>query len=368
MSPVHSHAEDDPSHEGLSPDDQRARSLIAAAQSAADRIAGELRSLRPLSVLPVSSHEVLLTSARALHAALAQLDGLRGGGVEQARPELATLDAVPLAYAVCEDAHADGVMVRVDPRATSGAFRGDGAALRRILRLLVSSAGAVDANGEVTLTVEVDSATVSFGVSWDDAPVRSAMMEEERAWLEREVLAQAGTLRIHGGRCRIRFAREPVATRSMMPDDLAREVLDLRRERDTFVHEVERTSSELQAVRDESEEMRRRFSRVEASMANAVNDLHRAFESLEAMAALMEGDAALRGEMLTAAQMGHARVSQLIDEVDAVAARSMPPWTRGQPDDAVEPGGTMWPSVSALQPERAPVFPELDATGSDRDE
>ena len=65
MSPAHSPAQDDPSLDDGDSDDQRTRSLIVSAQAAADRIAGEVRALSPLSPLPVASHEALLGSARA---------------------------------------------------------------------------------------------------------------------------------------------------------------------------------------------------------------------------------------------------------------------------------------------------------------
>lgn len=308
------------------------RPLLAAAQAASDRLASEIRAIE--GAVPEPAAGALRESLRALHAALFQMHALHGGPALPT-PVRARVDPLSVACEVVEEAQAEGLAVEVNARGTVGTIDVDGVELRRLLRWLVDRALS-NASGAVRVSVFAEEDSVVFELPWHDE-LSEGVAAQERAWLERAVGAIAGRLGFVEGRARVLLPREATVPFDSSLEELAREVQDLRRERATHAHEVERTSCALHSAQLETELLRRQLSRIERSTIRAVGDLQKTFESLEAMAGLVADPDGLGRDLETVTQSGLARVMELVAEVDTAAmsaANSMTPAWSGPPSDA----------------------------------
>ncbi|MEZ4409805.1 MAG: hypothetical protein R3A52_25525 [Polyangiales bacterium] len=332
------------------------RPLLSAVQAAADRVQREFRALGGDRVRAL---EPLAAELKALHVALFQIHALYGGVLDPG-PGV-PVDAVSLLYTVADEVYDAGVRVRVECRSPGGVFHADPPAARRILKFLVDRASAVLTDRWVPVTVLVSADAVAFEIPWEEEEGNLLTLLEERAWLESEVAAQRGVFTTDGARARLEFARVPLEQDVETPESLVREVLDLRRERDTFLLQVERTSSELQVMQSESEDLRRRFNRLERTLTAAAGDLGRAFESIEALSGLLSPDEPMRNDIESAARLGGARVEELAAEVETLSASQAPVWARdGSVPEETPPDHEAWSQLRALQVERPPRFPELE--------
>lgn len=305
----------------------RMRALLAAAQAAADRLAGEVRALE--GAVPDASAGALREGLRALNTALFQMHALHGGP-SLATPVRARVDPLSVACEVSEEAHAEGLDVEVDARGAIGTVDVDRGELRRLLRWLVDRALS-STTGAVRVGLGCVDDAVVFELPWHDE-LSEGVAAQERAWLERAVTAIAGRLAFDEGRVRVILPREASEPFDSSLEELAREVRVLRRERQTHAHEVERTSCALHSAQVEVEALRRQLTRVEHSTLRAVGDLQRTFESLEAMAGLVSDPDGLSRDLETVTQSGLARVMELVAEVDTAAmsaANSVTPGWQG---------------------------------------
>ncbi len=293
------------------------RPLLSAAHGAADRISSEVRSFGGDQG---SAFGPMREALRSLNTALFHLHALYGGVLTPVRRAAQLprrrLPRVEAGRRVHRRGHAAAGRV---PCAV-----GDGAGRGRspppVLCFVIERAAAVQTDGWVSLRVHIEAERIGLEFPWDDDPSSLAVLEEERRWITQEATLLGGAAVFAAETVTVWLAREAALADAQAPEVLVREVLDLRRERDTFIHHVERTTSELVAIQSETEDLRRRMSRMERSMAGAVNDLHRTFGTINALAALVKGNPALRNELLAASQLGEARVDQFIDEVEAVTS------------------------------------------------
>ena len=180
--------------------------------------------------------------------------------------------------------------------------------------------------------------------------------EEARLLLrraERERAARKHAEKFIEDRSRELYLKDQELTRKNQ--ELTNVERDLRRERDTFIHHVERATGELVAIQSETEDLRRRMARMERSMAGAVNDLHRTFGTLNALAALVKGNPALRNELLSASALGEARVDQFLDEVEAVTSAGALSLVRDGTEDPRGASGS-----GSLAAPRAAIFDDDD--------
>lgn len=309
-----------------------ARPLLAAAQAATDRLASEIRALGEGVSEPAAS--TLRESLRALHSALFQLHALHGGPALPTPPR-ARVDPLSVACEVTEEAQEEGMPVEIDVRGAVGTIHADGTELRRLLRWLVDRAVS-STSGAVRVRVEAEGAWVAFDLPWHDE-IAEGVAAQERAWLERAAGAIAGRLVFADGRVRVLLPREAALPFDSSLEELAQEVQDLRRQRATHAHEVERTTCALHSAQLEAEALRRQLGRVERSTLRAVGDLQRTFESLEAMAGLVADPDGLGRDLGVITQSGLARVMELVAEVDTAAmtaANSVSPAWSGPPADA----------------------------------
>lgn len=309
-----------------------ARPLLAAAQAASDRLASEIRALEGAVSEPAAS--TIRESVRALHTALFQMHALHGGPA-LAKPVRARIDPLSIACEVTEEAQSEGLSVEVDARGTIGTIAVDGGELRRLLRWLVDRALS-STSGTVRLGVSPEGDSVAFELPWHDE-LSEGLAAQERAWLERAAGALAGRLAFVDGCVRLMLPREATVPFDSSLEELAREVQDLRRERQTHAHEVERTSCALHSAQLEAEALRRQLSRIERSTLRAVGDLQKTFESLEAMAGLVADPNGLGRDLEAVTQSGLARVMELVAEVDTAAmsaGSSLSPAWSGPPSDA----------------------------------
>jgi hypothetical protein len=296
---------------------QMTRPLLSAAHGAADRIASEVRSMGG-----DHGHTFgpLREALRSLNTALFHLHALYGGVLAPSTAQPTSIDAVTLAWKLADEYVDGAIRLRVDCRVPSAMVLVEGARLRRVLCFVIERAAAVQTDGWVSLRVRVEAERVGMEFPWDDDPSSVAVLEEERRWVSQEAAQLGGAATFGVESVTIWLPREAALADAQAPEVLVREVLDLRRERDTFIHHVERATSELVAIQSETEDLRRRMSRMERSMAGAVNDLHRTFGSLSALGALVSGNPSLRNELLSACALGEARVDEFMDEVEAVTS------------------------------------------------
>jgi hypothetical protein len=328
------------------------RPLLSAAHGAADRISSEVRALGGDHGAPFGP---LRESVRSLNTALFHLHALYGGVLSPAAAQPTSLDVVALAWKLADE-YADGsVRLRVDSRVPTAMVLVEGGRLRRVLCFVIERAAAVQTDGWVALRVRIEAERVGMEFPWDDDPSSLAVLEEERRWIKQETAQLGGTASFTRDSITLWLPREAALADAQAPEVLVREVLDLRRERDTFIHHVERATSELVAIQSETEDLRRRMSRMERSMAGAVNDLNRTFATINALAAMVKGNPSLRGELLAASSLGEARVDQFIDEVEAVTSAGALSLVRDGTDDARGEAGS-------LAAPRAAVFDDEEQT------
>jgi hypothetical protein len=303
------------------------RPLLASAQAATDRLASEIRALE--GALPDPSASALREGLRALHAALFQMHALHGGPV-LARPARARVDPLSVVCDVVEEAQQEGLAVEVDARGTIGTIDASGPELQRLLRWLVDRATS-GTSGVVRVVVSADGPTVVVALPWHDE-IAEGVGAQERDWLERAAGALSGRLDFVEGKVRLLLPREATVPFDSSLEELAREVQDLRRERQTRAHEVERSTCALRSAQVEAELARRQLSRIERSTLRAVGDLQKTFESLDAMSGLVADPDGLGRDLQAVSQSGLARVMELVAEVDTAAmtaANSVtPPWSQ----------------------------------------
>ncbi|MDB4928585.1 MAG: hypothetical protein JWM10_1069 [Myxococcaceae bacterium] len=335
---------------------QMTRPLLSAAHGAADRIASELRAMggdQGASFAP------LRESVRSLSTALFHLHALYGGILSPSAAQPTSLDVVALAWKLADEYVDGAIRLRVDSRVPTAMVLVEGGRLRRVLCFVIERAAAAQTDGWVSVRVRIEAERVGMEFPWDDDPTSLAVLAEERRWITQETALLGGTASFERDAVTVWLPREAAVADAQAPEVLVREVLDLRRERDTFIHHVERATSELVAIQSETEDLRRRMSRMERSMAGAVNDLNRTFAGINALAAMVKGNPALRTELLAAASLGEARVDQFIDEVEAVTSDGALSLVRdGTDDPRGEPGSLAAP--------RAAVFDEDDENTSVR--
>ncbi len=334
---------------------QMTRPLLSAAHGAADRISSELRAMGGDHG---PSFGALRDAVRSLHTALFHLHALYGGVLQRSAAESTSVDVVALAWKLADEYGEGPVRLRIECRAPSATVLVDGGGLRRIMAFVIERAAAVQTDGWVTLGVRIEAERVGMEFPWEDDATSAAVLAEERRWVSQEASQLGGSAVFTGDTLVVWLPRQVALADAQAPEALVREVLDLRRERDTFIHHVERTTSELAAIQSETEDLRRRMSRMERSMAGAVNDLHRTFDSIGALAGMMKGNPALRGELLAAGQMGAARVDQFMDEVEAVTSAGALSLVRDGTEDPREASG----SAASLAAPRAAVFEDDEPT------
>ena len=329
---------------------QMTRPLLSAAHGAADRISSEVRSL---SGDHGPGFGPLREAVRSLNTALFHLHALYGGILSPAATQPASIDAVALAWKLADEYTDGAIRLRVDCRVPSAMVLVEGSRLRRVICFVVERAAAVHTDGWVTLRVRIEAERIGMEFPWDDDPASLAVLEEERRWVTQEVSLLGGTAAFGSETIIFWLPREAALADAQAPEALVREVLDLRRERDTFIHHVERATGELVAIQNETEDLRRRMSRMERSMAGAVNDLHRTFETINALASTVKGNPTLRNEMLSVSALGEARVDQFMDEVETVTSAGALSLVRDGTEDPR--GGT-----ASLAAPRVAVFDDDD--------
>ncbi len=296
---------------------QMTRPLLSAAHGAADRISSEVRSL---SGEQGPGFGPLREAVRSLNTALFHLHALYGGILSPASTQPASIDAVALAWKLADEYTDSAIRLRVDCRVPSAMVLVEGVRLRRVICFVVERAAAVHTDSCVTMRVRIEAERVGMECPWDDDSSSLAVLDEEHRWVKQELSVLGGTAVFGNETVILWLPREAAQADAQAPEALVREVLDLRRERDTFIHHVERATGELVAIQSETEDLRRRMSRMERSMAGAVNDLHRSFETINALASSVRGNPALRNEMLAICAQGEARVDQFMDEVEIVTS------------------------------------------------
>ena len=317
---------------------QMTRPLLSAAHGAADRIAAELRALDGEQRAPFGG---LREAVRSLNTALFHLHALYGGMLSPAATQPACVDVVALAWKLADEYVDGAVRLRVDCRVPSATVLVEAGRLRRVLSFVIERAAAVQTDGWVALRMRIEAERIGMEFPWDEAPSSLAVLEEERRWVAQETTHLGGTAAFGPESVTLWLPREAALGDAQAPAVLVREVLDLRRERDTFIHHVERTTSELVAAQGESEDLRRRMSRMERSMAGAVNDLHRTFEALHAVAAQVKGNPVLRTELLSISALGEARVDQFLDEVEAATSADALSLVRDGTEDPRDDSGSL---------------------------
>lgn len=333
---------------------QMTRPLLSAAHGAADRISSELRALGGDHV---PGFAPLHEAVRSLHTALFHLHALYGGVLQRVSAQSTSIDVVALAWKLVDE-YGDGpARLRVECRVPSVMVLADGAGLRRAIAFVVERAAAVETDGWVTLRVRVEAERAGLEFPWEDDALSAAVLAEERRWIHQEVSQLGGSASFETGTVVLWLPRQVAAVGAQDSDALVREVLDLRRERETIIHHVERTTSELVAIQGETEDLRRRMSSMERSMAGAVNDLHRTFDAIGSLAGLVKNNPALRAELLAATQTGEARVDQFQDEVEAVTSDGALSLVRDGTDDAGED-----PEAASLAAPRPAVFDDEEPT------
>lgn len=295
----------------------------------------------------------LREALRSLNTALFHLHALYGGVLTPSAAQPTSVDAVALAWKLADEYVEGSIRLRVECRVPSAMVLVEAGRLRRVLCFIIERAAAVQTDGRVSLRVRIEAERVGMEFPWDDDPSSAAVLEEERRWIQQEVGSLGGSVAFVDEVVTLWLPREAALADAQAPEVLVREVLDLRRERDTFIHHVERATSELVAIQSETEDLRRRMSRMERSMAGAVNDLHRTFGSINALAALVRGNPALRNELLAASSLGEARVDQFMDEVEAVTSAGALSLVRDGTDDGAE-------GTSSLAAPRAATFDDHD--------
>lgn len=318
---------DDPAHHAL------ARPLLSAAQASSDRLASELRALQ--GVIPEHAAGTLRESLRALHSALFQLHALNGT-TPQAGPPRSRVDALGLACEVVEAARAEGLSVEIDARGPTCAIEAEAGALHRLLRWLLDRA-ASGSTAAVRLGLGSTKTAVSFEVPWSDE-LPEVVRAQERAWLERAVGALAGRVSFEGSRVRVLLPRAATLPAESTFEELTRELRDLRHERATRAHEVERASCALHSAQREAEALRRQLTHVEQRVAAAVDDLQKTFESLEAMAKLVSEPEGFGRELESVTHSGLGRVMELSIDLDTASlstASSVSPTWSGPPASGV---------------------------------
>lgn len=339
---------------------QMTRPLLSAAHGAADRIAWELRSMGGDHV---PSFGPLREAVRSLNTALFHLHALYGGVLAPGAAQPASIDAVALAWKLADEYIDGAVRLRVDCRVPSAMVLVEGGRLRRVLCFVIERAAAVQTDGWVALRVRIEAERIGMEFPWDDDPSSAAVLEEERRWIAQETAHLGGTATFAPQTITVWLPRAAALADAQAPEVLVREVLDLRRERDTFIHHVERATSELVAIQGETEDLRRRMSRMERSMAGAVNDLHRTFGSLSALAAMVKGNPALRSELISATALGEARVDQFLDEVEAVTSAGALSLVRDGTDGARGDASLAAPRAAVFDDEEPTVVRALGHRG-----
>lgn len=327
------------------------RPLLGAAQSAADRLASEIRALG--DSLPEPVGRTMRESLRALHAALTQLDEVHGGSIRPSHS--ARVDPLKVMCEVAEAAHFDGVAVELDARGAFGELNVDESELRRMLRWLVDRASS-NTTGTVRVEMRGEAGEVVLCLPWHDEFAESVSAQEQ-AWLERSVDALAGRLEFADGRVHVRLPRGGAAPAESSFGDLAREVNDLRRERLSHAQEVERATCALHSAQLEAEAARRQLSRIERSTLRAVADLQHTFESLEAMAGLVVESDGIGRDLQVVSQSGLARVMELVAEVDTAAMSSA---------NSIAPTWSDAPNLSGIQAPRE-LLDLIEEEGFDSD-
>lgn len=296
---------------------QMTRPLLSAAHGAADRISAAVRTMGGDQS---ASFGPLREAVRSLHTALFHLHALYGGVLSPSVAQPSSVDAVALAWKLADEYIDGAIRLRIDCRVPSAMVLVESGRLRRVLCFVIERAAAAQTDGWVALRVRVEAERIGMEFPWDDDPSSLAVLEEERRWITQETSHLGGTASFGADTVTVWLPREAALADAQAPEVLVREVLDLRRERDTFIHHVERATSELVAIQNETDDLRRRMSRMERSMASAVNDLHRTFESVSSLASMVKGNSTLRNELLSASALGEARVDQFLDEVEAVTS------------------------------------------------
>jgi hypothetical protein len=331
---------------------QMTRPLLSAAHGAADRISSEVRAMGGDHGASFGS---MRDALRSLNTALFHLHALYGGVLTPAAAQPTSLDAVAFAWKLADEYVDGAVRLRVDCRVPSAMVLVEAGRLRRVLCFIIERAAAIQTDGWVSLRVRIEAERVGMEFPWDEDPSSLAVLEEERRWITQETSQLGGTATFGVESITVWLPREAALADAQAPEVLVREVLDLRRERDTFIHHVERATSELVAIQSETEDLRRRMSRMERSMAGAVNDLHRTFGTINALAALVKGNPALRNELLSASALGEARVDQFLDEVEAVTSAGALSLVRDGTEDPRGGSGS-----GSLAAPRAAIFEDND--------
>lgn len=333
---------------------QMTRPLLSAAHGAADRISSELRAMG-------GDHNPgfgpLRDAVRSLHTALFHLHALYGGVLQRSAAQPTSIDAVALAWKLADEYSDGAVRLRVECRVPSALVLVDNGGLRRVLAFVIERAAAVQTDGRVTLGVRMEAERVGLDLPWEDDVASAAVLVEERRWITQEASQLGGSAAFGSGVLTLWLPRQLAVADAQAPEVLVREVLDLRRERDTFIHHVERTTSELAAIQSETEDLRRRMSRMERSMAGAVNDLHRTFDSISALSGMVKGNPALRSDLIAESQRGEARVDQFLDEVEAVTSAGALSLVRDGTEDPRDEQ-----SSASLAAPRAAVFEDDEPT------
>lgn len=333
-----------------------ARPLVAAVQTSVDRLQRELRALDDLNVPGLGA---LKAELKSLHTTLFQLHALYGGGAPY--PDGVPVEALAMLYTVADEVFDRGVRVRVKCTSPGAVFYSDPPSVRRLLRFLIETAGAILTDGWVPVTVTVETDSVYFELPWEACDFSLSTEREERAWIDAEAQRQHAVFSTDGAIARLRFARVARASDLETPESLVREVLDLRRERETFIHQVERTASELQVIQNESEDLRRSFNRLERTLTTATDDLGRAFDSIGALTGLLPQSEPLRDNLESAARLGCARVEELSAEVENLSASWAPVWARdGSVPEETPPEHEAWAQLRALKADPPPNLAELD--------
>jgi len=331
---------------------QMTRPLLSAAHGAADRISSEVRAMGGDHG---SSFGSLREAVRSLHTALFHLHALYGGVLSPSAAQPTSIDAVALAWKLADEYVDGAIRLRVDCRVPSAMVLVEGGRLRRVLCFIIERAAAVQTDGRVSLRVRIEAERVGLETPWDEDTTSLAVLEEERRWITQETAHLGGSAAFEGDAVTVWLPREAASADAQAPEVLVREVLDLRRERDTFIHHVERATSELVAIQNETDDLRRRMSRMERSMAGAVNDLHRTFESINALASMVKGNSTLRNELLAASALGEARVDQFLDEVETVTSAGALSLVRDGTEDPHD-------ETTSLAAPRVAVFDEDEPT------
>ena len=325
------------------------RPLLAAAHGAADRLAAEARAMEQ-----GGRADAMRDAVHALRTALFHLQALFGEGEAAPPTSSATIDVVQTLWGLAEEYGDRAIRVRIDTKAASARVVVDTARLRRVLEFALGRGAALSVDDDVTVRVRIEAERVGLVFPWQEDVSSAALQQEELRWLANEVASLGGVHAFGIDGMTVWLPREGAVPKSESPEMLAREVLDLRRERDTIIQDAERATGELVAIRGETDDLRRRISAMERSTAGAVNEFRRVFDAIVALASLVREDPQLGAALRNAAFDGAGRVDAFMEEIEEVTSIGAPSLVRDgteDPSGAYEQGTLSAPRVAVFEDE-----------------